>query len=63
MPEYTRHDGPLPAGGRPLHTPLPMPERKEHTAIRFDLPDSEIFGDTEEDDFDLEIAEDDDFDL
>ncbi len=46
-----------------MHTPLPMPERKEHTAIRFDLPDSEIFGDTEEDDFDLEIAEDDDFDL
>ncbi len=54
--------GPSPAGGRPLHIPLPMPERRAHTAIGFDLPDSEIFGDGE-DDFDLEIPEDDDFDL
>ena len=63
LPDNAQHDGPPPAGGRPLHTPLPLPGRRQHTAISFDLPDSEIFGEEKEDDFDIDIEEGDDFDL
>ena len=48
----------------PLETPLPVPVRRAHTEMDFDLPDSEIFGEEGgEDDFDLEIGPDDDFDI
>ncbi|MBR3367812.1 MAG: hypothetical protein IKG66_08520 [Lachnospiraceae bacterium] len=50
--------------GHPLETPLPVPVRRAHTEMDFDLPDSEIFGEEGgEDDFDLEIGPDDDFDI
>ena len=43
--------------GRFLKNPLPVPKRRAHVRMEFDLTDSD------EDEFDLEISEDDDFDI
>jgi hypothetical protein len=48
--------------GRYLKNPLPVPKRRTHTRMEFDLADSwDIPG--EQDHFDIEISEDDDFDI
>ena len=40
-----------------IRNPLPLPKKRKHEAIGFDLPDRE------DDDFDLPVPEDDDFDI
>lgn len=48
--------------GRFLKNPLPVPKRKPHTRMEFDLADEwDIPG--EQDHFDIEIPEGDDFDI
>ena len=48
--------------GRYLKNPLPVPKRRTHTRMEFDLADTwDIPG--EQDHFDIEISEDDDFDI
>lgn len=60
-------DPPSPDGsgsgeGRFLKNPLPLPKRRPHVRMDFDLKDDwDISGDL--DFFDLEIDEDDDFDI
>lgn len=48
--------------GRFLKNPLPVPKRRAHVRMEFDLTDDWDIPD-DQDHFDLEIAEDDDFDL
>ena len=50
------------AQGRFLKNPLPLPERRPHVRMEFDLLDDWDIPE-EEDHFDFEIREDDDFDL
>ena len=53
---------PDPEPGRYLKNPLPVPRRKPHVRMEFDLADEwDIPGD--QDHFDIEISEDDDFDI
>lgn len=54
----------IPGGtqGRFLKNPLPLPERRPHVRMEFDLADDWDIPE-EEEHFDLEIAEDDDFDI
>ncbi len=40
-----------------IRNPLPLPKKRKHEVIGFDLPDRE------DDDFDLPVPEDDDFDI
>ena len=40
-----------------IRNPLPLPKKRKHEVIGFDLPDREG------DDFDLPVPEDDDFDI
>ena len=57
-PEYPQ-DG---SGSRYLKNPLPVPARRPHVRMEFDLTDEwDLTG--EADDFDLEISDEDDFDL
>lgn len=48
--------------GRFLKNPLPVPKRRAHVRMEFDLTDDWDIPD-DQDHFDLEIEEDDDFDL
>ena len=51
--------------GRFLKNPLPVPKRRGHIQMDFDLPDAEEDWDLPEDRdyFDIDIEDDDDFDL
>lgn len=55
-------DRPEPEPGRFLKNPLPVPKRRPHVRMEFDLTDDwDIPHD--QDHFDIEISEDDDFDI
>ena len=57
--------GPYTEDGRFLKNPLPVPRRRGHVQMEFDLPDAGDDWDLPEDReyFDIEIEDDDDFDL
>lgn len=53
---------PEPETGRFLKNPLPVPKRRPHVRMEFDLTDDwDIPG--EQDHFDIDISDDDDFDI
>ena len=54
----------------PLHNPLPVPKKKDHREMEFDLKDEVVFSmpdedkqKLKEDDFDFPVSDDDDFDI
>ncbi len=57
-----KQDYSLPETGRFLKNPLPVPKRRPHVRMEFDLTDDWDIP-REQDHFDIEISEDDDFDV
>ena len=53
---------PEPETGRFLKNPLPVPKRRPHVRMEFDLTDDWDIP-REQDHFDIDITEDDDFDI
>ena len=58
----TPSNPPDPEPGRYLKNPLPVPRRKPHVRMEFDLADEWDIP-RDQDHFDIEISEDDDFDI
>ncbi|MBQ9643487.1 MAG: hypothetical protein IJV26_05540 [Lachnospiraceae bacterium] len=46
-----------------IHNPLPVPEKRPHEEMDYDFPLQQDDENGAEDDFDIEISDDDDFDI